>query len=146
MVHAGHLGVIHPLHFGMVHASHLGVIHPCHRTVIHGHAHVSHGQNGALTKLRNFTAHSFPRGKGAGGIAGTSQGRGEDRICLLLLRLNDDVVCLSDGNAKLVDSLGLDVVSIRLYNGHLQTWNPHIEIGHRGPIDETEANPLARPE
>ena len=133
MVHASHVGVIH--------ASHVGVIHTTHHT-----AHVGHGEKRFRPHRRHSARHTFPWCKSAPHHTGTSHRFRDNAVSLVLTRLNDDIVCFGDSNTEFVYRDRLNIIPVRLDHSHFEPRNPHIEIGHRGRVDETQSNFLTRTE
>ena len=154
MVHTGHVGVIHASHVGVVHTGHVGMIHASHvlhHMTLHAHsthhsAHVGHSEKWFRPHRRHSACHTFPWCKSSPHHAGTPHRFRDDAVSLVLTRLNDDIVGFGNCNAEFIHVDGLDIVPVRLDHGHFEPRNPHVEIGHRGRVDETQSNFLTRTE
>src|SRR3546814_9058245 len=76
------------------------VIHPPHRHRAH---HVLHPQPYPGIHRRDLGLHALPWRQSAAGVARAVDRLGEQRIGVLVLRLDDDVVGFGHRNAELVD-------------------------------------------
>ena len=117
----------------MFHALHVAVLH----------AHVGHGAYGALAAFGDWRAHAFPGRERAACEAAAVHRFGEDRIGAFLLRLDDYVVGLGDGDAELVHRDGLHVLTVGLHHGHRQARDTDVEEGAGAGVDEAQAHALA---
>ena len=108
-----------------------------------GHAHVRHGQQRRLAETGHIGRHALARRQ-----CGAREGRpahafGEDRVRLVFVRFDDDVVGLGDADTEFIDLDRFDLVPVRLQDRHLQARNTDVEIGHGRGVDEAKTHRLA---
>ncbi len=116
----------------MIHTGHVAMVHAGHT------AHVCHSQARRITQLRNSRFHTFFGGQRCPGIAGTPHGFSENGVGLLIFRVDDHIIGFRHTDPELVHVNGLNVVAIGLYNRHVQTGNPYVEVGHGRGVDEPQ--------
>ena len=154
MIHTFHVGVIHAVHISFLHVGHVGVVHTghvLHHMTLHAHsthhtAHVGHGEKRFRPHRRHSACHTFSWCKSAPHHAGTSHRFRDNAVSFVLTRLHDDIVCFGYSNTEFVYLDRLNIIPVRLDHGHFEPRNPHVEIGHRGRVDETQSNFLTRTE
>src|SRR5690606_24746677 len=88
-------------------------------------------------------AQSLPDRESAADVARSPQVLGEDREGILSAGFDDDVESLRGGNAELIDGDRVHILPIGRDHGHLQPRDAYVEMRHRRPVDETEADLLA---
>ena len=74
--------------------------------------------------------------EGSAGEATAVQRLREDRVGLTHLRFHNYVVRLGRRDLELLDGHRLDVLTIRLHDGHGEARDLQIEVGHRRRIDD----------
>ena len=104
--------------------------------------HVGHGEHDARVDLRHRRTQAVAHRQGAGRIPGTVHGLREDRKGLRARRLDHHVEGLRDGDPELVDGDRPNGQSVSGHHGHLQPGNPHVEVGHRRAVDESQPHLL----
>ncbi len=77
-------------------------------------------------------------GQCSGGVAGAAHVLAEDGKRVLAGGLDQHIVGFGGSDAELIDADRMDVLAIGGDHGHLQAGNAHIEVGHRGAIDEAQ--------
>ena len=152
VVHASHGS---PAHLAMVHATHgatghgaarhRAMVHPRHRTVVHAtvrHAHVRHAEDRARSLFGDSSLHTLTRRQRRPGIARTINRLGKDRERLVIAWKHDDVVCLADTEAELVDTNRLDILPIGGEHGHGKSRYADVEEAHGRCVDKPEPDTL----
>src|SRR6266478_916081 len=71
--------------------------------------------------------HAGPWRERTAGIAAPILGLHKERVGAIGFGLHDDVVGLGDADAKLIHRHRLDIVAVRLHDGHRQAINAHVE-------------------
>src|SRR3546814_5474494 len=87
--------------------------------------------------------HALPWRQSAAGVARAVDRLGEQRIGVLVLRLDDDVVGFGHRNAELVDRDRFDVLTVGGNHRHLETRNAYVENGGRRAVDEAQPDLFA---
>src|SRR3546814_11048432 len=109
------------------------VIHPPHRHRAH---HVLHPQPYPGIHRRDLGLHALPWRQSAAGVARAVDRLGEQRIGVLVLRLDDDVVGFAHRNAALVARHRLDVLTVGGTHRHLETRNAYTQNGGTRAVAE----------
>ena len=112
----------------------------------HRHPHVHHAERGARATLRDRGAHPGARRERTARVARAIHRLGEDRVGLVVGRLDDHVVGLGDLHADLVRDHRLHVLPAHGDHRHREPGNPDVEVGARSGVDEAESNSFATPE
>ena len=100
--------------------------------------HVVHGQDRFRIDCGHRRAQAFAHREGAADVTRAAHILREDREGILAGGLHDHVECLGGCDAELVDRHRAHVLAIGGDNGHLQTRDAHVEMGHGRAIDEAQ--------
>ncbi|KAG1543387.1 hypothetical protein G6F50_013996 [Rhizopus delemar] len=88
----------------------------------------------------------MPHRQRAGGKAGAAHVLAEKGERILASGLHQYVIGLGRCDAELVDADRMDVLAVGGDHGHLQPGDAHVEVGHRGAVDEAQQYLLAAAE
>ena len=109
----------------------------------HVHAHVLHGRERPRAQGRDVCRHARAGREGRAAHPGAVHRFGHQREGFVLRRLDDHVVGLGVGDLELVHLDWPHVLTVRRHDGHLQSWDAHVEDHLRGGVDEAQAHPFA---
>ena len=137
------------------------MVHPRHRVrhlrryirswhVWTGHAHVvgPHPHDAQRSRVQWWNRGRRPLAlrKCATHVAAPVHRLGEERVPLIGPRLDDDIVRLRYRDADLIHRNRLNVLSVRLDDGHLQPGDFHVEVRHGRCIDDAQTHAFSRSE